>query len=173
MVSFEKGDYKVLSRHSSVAIMRWNSEEHAFAVEAYFSNGCSVIATQSAFRNRFNSAPLVPIPEPKSIVTWVSTFRQTPSATRRRTGVPRPIRSPETIEAVRVSMLRSPRRCAGKDASALGLSDSSVRRILHDDLQFYPYTMSIVQELSERDFNSRRNACEVLLEVVTEDAIFF
>ena len=32
--------------------MRWNSEERAFAVEAYFSSGCSVIATQRAFRNR-------------------------------------------------------------------------------------------------------------------------
>ena len=32
--------------------MRWNSEERAFAVEAYFSSGCSVIATQHAFRNR-------------------------------------------------------------------------------------------------------------------------
>ena len=32
--------------------MRWNSEERAFAVEAYFSSGCSVIATQRAIRNR-------------------------------------------------------------------------------------------------------------------------
>lgn len=173
MVSFERRDYKVLSRHSSVAIMRWNSEERAFAVEAYFSSGCSVIATQRAFRNRFNLAPLAPVPDRKSIVTWVTTFRQTASATRRRTGVPRPIRSPENIEAVRASMLRSPRRSARKHASALGLSDRSVRRILHDDLHFHPYKMSIVHELSERDFNSRRNACEVLLEVVPEDAIVF
>jgi len=32
--------------------MRWNSEERAFSIEAYFSNGRSVIATQRAFRNR-------------------------------------------------------------------------------------------------------------------------
>ncbi|KAF2892989.1 hypothetical protein ILUMI_13187, partial [Ignelater luminosus] len=81
------------------AIMRWNSEERAFAVEAYFSSGCSVIATQRAFRNRFNLAPLAPVPDRKSIVTWVTTFRQTASATKRRTGVPRPVRSPENIEA--------------------------------------------------------------------------
>ena len=37
--------------------MRWNSEERAFAVEAYFSSGCSVIATQRAFQNsRFGVA---------------------------------------------------------------------------------------------------------------------
>ena len=51
MVSYERRDYKVSYRHSSVAIMRWNSEERAFAVEAYFSSGCSVIATQLAFRS--------------------------------------------------------------------------------------------------------------------------
>ncbi|KAF2885089.1 hypothetical protein ILUMI_21092 [Ignelater luminosus] len=130
--------------------MRWNSEERAFAVEAYFSSGCSVIATQRAFRNRFNLAPLAPVPDRKSIVTWVTTFRQTASATKRRTGVPRPVRSPENIEAVRASMLRSPRRSARKHASALRLSDRSVRRILRDDLHFHPYKMAIVQELSER-----------------------
>lgn len=173
MVSFERRDYKVLFRHSSVAIMRWNSEERAFAIEAYFSSGCSVIATQRAIRNHFNLAPLAPVPDRKSIVTWVTTFRQTASATRRRTGVPRPMRSRENIELVRASMLRSPQRSARKHASALGLSDRSVRRILHDDLHFHPYKMAIVQELFERDFNSRRNACEVLLEVVPEDAIVF
>ena len=71
--------------------MRWNSEERAFAVEAYFSSGCSVITTQRAFRNRFNLAPLAPVPDRKSIVTWVTTFRQTGSVTKRRTGVPRPV----------------------------------------------------------------------------------
>ncbi|CAK1578615.1 unnamed protein product [Parnassius mnemosyne] len=153
--------------------MRWNSEERAFAVEAYFSRGCSVIATQRAFRNRFNLAPSAPVPDRKSIVMWVTTFRQTASVTKRRTGVPRPIRSPENIEAVRASMLRSPRRSARKHASALGLSSRSVRRILHEDLHFHPYKMATVQELSKRDYDSRRNACEILLDVVPEDAIVF
>ena len=51
MVSYERPDYKVSYRHSSVAIIRLNSEERAFDVEAYFSSGCSVIATQRAFQN--------------------------------------------------------------------------------------------------------------------------
>ena len=52
MVSYERQDYKVSYRDSSVAIMRWNSEERAFAIEAYFSSRCSAITTQRAFRNR-------------------------------------------------------------------------------------------------------------------------
>jgi len=39
--------------------------------------------------------------------------------------------------------------CA-QHASALGLSDRSVRRILHDDLHCHTYKMAIVQELSAR-----------------------
>ncbi|QQP51417.1 Transposable element Tc3 transposase [Caligus rogercresseyi] len=49
--------------------MRWSSEERAFAVEAYFSNRQSVVATQHAFRNRCNVAPRGPVPDWKSIVT--------------------------------------------------------------------------------------------------------
>ena len=79
--------------------MRWSSGERAFAVEAYFSNRLSMIATQRAFRNRFNVAPIGPVPDRKSIVTWINAFRQTGSTTRRRTGIPRLIRSPENIEA--------------------------------------------------------------------------
>lgn len=74
---------------------------------------------------------------------------------------------------MRASILRSPRRSARKHSSALGISDRSVRKILHDVLHLHPYKMVIVHEPSERDFNSRMNACEGLLEVVPEDAIVF
>jgi len=79
----------VYSVRQHIAIMRWNSEERTFAVEA-------------------------PVPDRKSIVTWVITFR--PDAMNWSP-------SPENIEAVRASILRSPRRSARKHASALGLSD--------------------------------------------------
>ena len=45
--------------------MRWSGEERAFAVEAYFSNHKSIIATQRAFRNHFNIAPRGPVPDRK------------------------------------------------------------------------------------------------------------
>jgi hypothetical protein len=48
--------------------MRWSNEQRAFALEAYFSNGGSVVSAQRAFRNRFNIAPLGPEPDRKSIL---------------------------------------------------------------------------------------------------------
>ena len=173
MVSFDGAGLEVSLKMQSVAIMRWSSEERAFAVEAYFSHQQSVVATQRTFRIHFNVAPRGPVPDRKSIVTWVDTFRQTSSTTRYRTGVRRPIRTPENIEAVRTSVLQSPRRSAHKHASVLGISARSVRRIIHEELHFHPYKMAIVQELSERDFTSRTNACEALLEKVLEDAFVF
>jgi hypothetical protein len=41
------------------------------------------------------------------------------------------------------------------------------------ELHFHPYKLAIVQELSERDFNARRNACEALLEHVPQEALVF
>jgi len=110
-----------------------------------------MIATQRAFRNRLNIALKYPDPDRKSIVTSVTTFRQTGITTRRRTGVPWPIRSSENIEEVTASILQSPRPSARKQASVLGLSDRLVKRILHDDLHYHPYKIAIVQELSERE----------------------
>ena len=115
-----------------------------------FRIDCLWFLTQHTFWNRLNVAPKDPVPDRKSIVTWVTTFRKTGSPTRRRTGVPRLIRSSENNEAVRLRQeggnLAIPRCSARKHASALGLSDRSVRRILHDDLHCHPYKMAIVQE---------------------------
>lgn len=153
--------------------MRWSKEQRAFAVEAYLSNGNSVITAQRQFRNRFNLATLAPVPNHKSIADWVKCFRETGSVVKKRPVGARPIRSPENIEAVRQSIAQSPQRSARKHAAALGLSSRSLRRILHDDLHLHPYKLAIGQELSERDFNSRINGCEAFLESVPDDAIVF
>jgi hypothetical protein len=49
--------------------MQWSNEQRAFAIEAYFSNGGSVVSTQRAFRNRFNIVPLGPVPDRKSVAS--------------------------------------------------------------------------------------------------------
>lgn len=153
--------------------MRWTNEQRAFAVEAYFSNGRSIIATQRAFRIRFNIRPAGAVPGRQSIVTWVDTFRASGSVMKSGSGGRRTVSTPENVERVRQSFLRSPRRSARKHAAALGISDRSVRRILHCELNFHPYKMAVTQELSERDFIARRNACEALHENLPHDALVF
>jgi len=47
-----------------------------------------------------------------------------------------------------------------------------VRRILHKDLNFHPYKIAIIQELSDRDMANRRISSEQLLGLLNDDGVF-
>lgn len=159
----------------SVYAMAWSGEHRAFVVEQFIKNGGSPINTQRAFRIRFALGRRDPVPDKKTIYSWVSNFRQTGSALKRKPpGRPRTVTSPENVAAVRRSVQQSPRRSARKHAAALRVSDRSVRRILHRDLKMHPYKIMLVQELSERDFEVRMTLCQDMLRhVQREDVVIF
>lgn len=153
--------------------MAWNGVHRAFVVEQFIRSGDSVIATQRAFRNQFDVGRHGAVPDGRTIRRWVLHFRETGSALKRKsTGRPRTVRTPENVNAVRVSVQQSPRRSARRHAAALGISDRSVRRILHKSLEMYPYKMMLVQELNERDFQTRTNACRDILQNIPRGAVF-
>lgn len=153
--------------------MLWSREHRAFAVESFLSNGRSVVATQRAFRIRFEIPPHRLVPGRNSILSWINSIQECGNVAKPRKGRQRTIRSPENIERVRQSIERSPRRSASKHAAAMGISDTTVRRILHEDLKLHPYKLAVVQELTERDFVARQNACEMLINNLPEDAVVF
>jgi len=65
--------------------------------------------------------------------------------------------------------VRSPRRSANRNANALRMSNRTVRRILHEDLNFHSYKMVMVQAISDQDTVNRKNVCEVLLNALDND----
>ena len=69
-------------------------------------------------------------------------------------------------------MTRSPQRSAMKHASALNISDTSLRRILHKDLSFHPYKIQVIQELKDGDMLARRIVSEEILQHVNDDENF-
>ena len=82
---------------------------------------------------------------------WVSITK------RNRVVVLGTLEHPENVQRVRASIEHSPRRSARKHAAAaLGISDRTVRRILHADLRMHPYKMMVAQELSVTDWETRR-----------------
>ncbi|PNF39027.1 hypothetical protein B7P43_G04846 [Cryptotermes secundus] len=81
--------------------------------------------------------------------------------------------TPENVEAVRQSILGSPRCSARKHAVVLDISNNSMCRILHKHLHFHPYKMVVVQELSPRDIQNQIMACKTLLETLPFDALVF
>ena len=67
--------------------------------------------------------------------------------------------------------MKSPRRSVRWHSAAIGLSVRSVRRILRNYLNFHPYKITIVQELSDRDMANRRISSGQLLEMLDDDGV--
>jgi hypothetical protein len=61
------------------------------------------------------------------------------------------------------AFVRSPRQSASRNAIALRMSDHTVRRISHEDLNFRPYKMVVVQAINDQDTVNRKPVCKVLL----------
>ena len=78
----------------------------------------------------------------------------------------------DSIERVRVALTRSPQRSAMKHASALNISDTSLRLILHKDFFFHPYKIQVIQELKDGDMLARRIFSEEILRRVNDDENF-
>jgi hypothetical protein len=74
------------------------------------------------------------------------------------------IRIQDNIERVREAIGRS----RGHSAT-LGLSNRTVKRILHDDLHHHPYKIQVVQALNENYYVSRRCFCEQFLALINEN----
>jgi len=65
------------------------------------------------------------VPSKHVIKTWIKNFEETGSALKKKpTGRLRSARTPQNIEAVRVSVLRSPRRSVHKLTAAVRLPES-------------------------------------------------
>jgi hypothetical protein len=60
-----------------------------------------------------------------------------------------------------------------KEAVSRGISDRSLRRILHEDLSFHPYKLMLVQELNATDYGNRKNLCQQILLRIPLTATFF
>ena len=75
---------------------------------------------------------------------------------RKPTGREPSLRTPVNIKRVYQAFVRSPRRLASKNAIALRISDGTVHRILHKDLNFHPYKMVMVQAINDDDTVNRK-----------------
>ncbi|XP_039275893.1 leucine-rich repeat serine/threonine-protein kinase 1-like [Nilaparvata lugens] len=150
-------------------MVRWTPQHRAYAVKALHQNGSSYQLARRAFRNHFNINRNQPVPSACAIKDWVKNFEETASTTRKKTGRPKTVRTPENVERVRVAIDRSPRRSARRHSVTLGISNRTVRRILHQDLHFHPYKIQMVQALKETDFVSRSRFSLEFLDLINED----
>jgi len=109
----------------------WTGTQSAFAVKSFYKNKDSYVAAQREFRKKFGIHRNSKVPLANAIKTWVNNFEETGSTVKQKGGSVKTVLTPQNIDAVRASFEQSPRRWAVRHSKKLGLSESSVRRILH------------------------------------------
>jgi hypothetical protein len=112
------------------------------------------------------------VPSHNTVLLWVRNFRQTVyTAKRKPPGTDPSLRTPENIEQVCQAFVRSPRPSASRNVIALRMSDNTVCRILHEDLNFHPSKMVMVQAINDQDTVNWKTVCEVLLNALDNDDV--
>ena len=101
-------------------------EERALAVKVYYQNGESLVQARRAFRTHFNVPRNRPVPSDRALKIWVANFEVSGSASKKRGGSQKTVRTPENIERVREAFERSSRRSAVQHATTLGITARSV-----------------------------------------------
>lgn len=148
----------------------WTIEHRVFSYDSYVKNDESVTAVQREFRRHFNIHRNEAVPTRNTILRWVNALRTRGTLMNRRpVGAPRTVRTPENVERVRQALVRSPSRSARRHSTELGISNRSVRRILHGELHFHPYKLAIGQQLQPGDYAQRLNFARQMEEIFAEN----
>lgn len=142
----------------------WTVQQRAFAVERFFHNNDSYTHTVRDFRREFKLKPKTPVFTIKSLHLWVKNFRECGTVAKKKPpGLAKSVRTTPTISRVRAAIQASPCRSARMHAKNLNLSDRTVRRILHFDLNYHPYKILYTQQLLPADYAVRMKFCEEML----------
>ena len=151
-------------------MLPWSLEHRVFAYDAYVKNGESVTETQRLFKRRFNIGRHGNVPSRNSILRWINALRTTGSLLKAKPPGPvRSARTSENVDRVREAITRSPRRSARRHSTELGISQSTMQRILHEDLIFQPYKIMTVQQLKPREYQQRLSFCQTMLDMFEEN----
>ena len=156
----------------SAAMVQWTAQHRAFVVEAYFKNDDSAVTAQRLFRRHFNIPRNGHVPCRNTTKECVKNFRENASALKRKPRCRIPtVLTPGNIGTLRMAIVKIPRLSVRRHSAAIRLSDRSLRRILHKDLNFHPYKIAIFQELTDRHMANRRISSEQLLEMLNDDGV--
>lgn len=122
-------------------------------IEFFYSSGRSIITTQRNYRRHFNVRTA---PSDNMIRNLVSRFEEhgrvsdLPGRGRGRS-----VRNEAVVEAVRQSVNEDPSVSTRRRSAQLGMSRTSLQRILKRDLKMFPYKIQMVQQLLPQDHQAR------------------
>lgn len=149
---------------------RFTLEQRWEILKTYFESGCVLAETARNLRIKFgrNEAPTE-----RGIRKFIDKVRETGmlvDATR----VPhaRPVRTVEAIAAVTESVRLNPTTSTRRRSQQVGVSRTTLRRILHKDLGMFAYKVQLVQVLKLNDLPQRFRFAEWALNELNDDPDF-
>jgi hypothetical protein len=104
------------------------------------------------------------VPSANAIKTWVRNFEAIGSTLKKKGGSVKTVSTPENIAVVGEDTERSPHHSVLRHSVSFGLSEASVRWILHKVLHFFPYNIQVTHALHECDYVNRVNFCQAFLQ---------
>ena len=116
-------------------------------IEPYFATK-SVVLTLRQCRKELGRGK---VPDRKAIDRLVAKFRKTESvnANKGRSGRPCSVKIPINVQNLRKRLEESPRKSARCLSQEVGISRSSVMRILHDDFKLFPDRMQVLRRQTD------------------------
>lgn len=151
-------------------MVKFTNEQRLQIIKNYYRNSESVVATLRALTPIFGRQNR---PTRQAVRALVTKFESKYSLL----DVPVPIRlrtarSNENIAAVNESIRNDPNQSISRRSQELGLSQTTLWRILRKDLGLHPYKIKLTQELKPLDHLKRRNFSDWALGKLHENPEF-
>lgn len=145
--------------------------QQRFFIAAWQECYQSTVLTQRKFRQKFGRG--VPVPVANTIKNIHRKAAETGTLTDDpRSGRPRSSGSEENLGRLSQSMAEDPHLSVRARSRETDIPRESVRRLLRNDLQAYPYRPKILQALSDEDKAMRQAFCEDMSVILDHDWTF-
>jgi DNA-binding XRE family transcriptional regulator len=141
-------------------------EQRTFILKQWWMSGNKLHAVNAAFRHEF---PNDEIPARQTIYRLAKKFDETGSVEdASRSGRPTSVTTEENMQLVSQNFHLSPQTSQRSAARDLGISRSSLQRIMKD-LKLKPYKPKLLQALNEDDPDRRMEFCEWILDSIEKN----
>ena len=138
--------------------MPFTIEQRSKIVKFYLETK-SLVQTQREYRKHFGVKEAPSVTSIKKIVQKFEVHGTCHNRNKGNSGRRVSARTELNIDTVRESTVRSPKKSIRRRSSELGLTKSTVQRIMKQDLNLYPYKLEIKQTLTDRDKEQRFQMC--------------
>ena len=143
--------------------VQFSVQERLKILESYFS-AKSVVVTQREFRREF---PGRKTPCRKTITKIVEKCRNTGSVgndNKGQSGWYVAVRTRANVQAERKHLEQSPQKSTRRLSQEVGISRTTVQRIIHNDFKLFPYKVKILQKQTDANKEERSEFCQTISE---------